>query len=184
MADQQPWRNPRPAPDLAEIRANTPAPRALARLWAWWPAIAWASMIFVMSTDMFSAPHTASILEPLLRWLKPSLTAEQFAAIHHIIRKCAHFTEYFVFCLLLYRAVRGARTGWRWIWGITALFLAAGYSVLDEIHQAFVASRGASAYDSLLDSTGAFVALVVIWLWFRLRRAAVPPAAASFDSAS
>jgi VanZ family protein len=44
----------------------------------------------------------------------PSLTADQFETVHHVIRKCAHFTEYFVFCLLLYRGVRGDRKGWRW----------------------------------------------------------------------
>jgi VanZ family protein len=51
-----------------------------------------------------------------------------------------------------------------------ALGCAAGYSILDEIHQAFVASRTASAYDSLLDSTGAFCAFGVLWMWFRFRR--------------
>jgi VanZ family protein len=66
--------------------------------------------------------------------------------------------------------VRGDRKGWRWTWGLAALFCAAGYSALDEIHQAFVASRTASPYDSLLDSTGAFAALVVLWMWFRRQR--------------
>jgi VanZ family protein len=110
------------------------------------------------------------------------MTKAQFQAIHHLIRKSAHFSEYFIFCLLIYRAVRGARKGWRWTWGFAALFCAAGYSALDEIHQAFVASRTASAYDSLLDSVGAFVAMGVLWLWFRLRRGAVP-ASAALDSA-
>jgi VanZ family protein len=151
------------------MRARTPTPRALVLLWAWWPAIAWAGVIFTMSTDMFSAQHTSRILEPILRWLIPSLTVPQFEAIHHFIRKCAHFTEYFVFCVLLYRAMRGSREGWRWTWGIAALAIAAGYSLSDEFHQAFVSSRGSSIYDSLLDSTAAFVALVVLWLWFRRR---------------
>jgi len=102
----------------------------------------------------------------------------QFAFLHHLIRKSAHFTEYFVFCLLLYRGLRGGRIGWSFMWGFNAFFIAAGYSVLDEIHQAFVPSRGPSAYDSLLDSTGALVAVVVLWLWFRLRRVAVPAPAA------
>jgi VanZ family protein len=172
VADPQPWRNPRPAPNFAEIRSKTPTPRALVWLWAWWPAIAWAGLIFFLSTDIFSAQHTASILETILRRIWPGVTAHQFAAIHYFIRKSAHFSEYFVFSLLLYRAVRGGRTGWRWTWGITALFCAAGYSALDEIHQAFVASRTASAYDSLLDTTGAFAAMIVVWLWFRLRRSA------------
>lgn len=170
MAEQQPWRNPPAAPNLAEIRTKTSKPRAPGWLRASWPAIAWAIVIFVMSMDAFSAQHTASFFEPILRWFWPGLTKAQFVFIHHLIRKAAHFTEYFVFCLLLYRAVRGTQTGWRWTWAIAAFFFAAGYSILDEVHQAFVASRGASAYDSLLDSTGAFVALCVLWMWFRLRR--------------
>jgi VanZ family protein len=122
-----------------------------------------------MSTDTFSAEHTASVFEHILHWIAPSMTAAQFEIIHHLIRKTAHFTEYFVFCLLLYRGVRGARAGWRWTWGLSAIFIAASYSALDEIHQAFVASRHASPYDSLIDSTGAFFAVVVLWLWFRSR---------------
>jgi VanZ family protein len=154
---------------LAEIRSRLRPPRAWDWLRAWWPAITWACVIFSMSTDTFSSEHTASVLEPLLRWLIPSLTDERFEMIHHFLRKSAHFSEYFVFCLLIYRGMRGGRKGWRWSWGLGALFAAAGYSVLDEIHQAFVASRTASAYDSLLDSTGAFFAVAVLWMWFRWR---------------
>jgi len=125
-----------------------------------------------MSTDTFSADHTKWFFEPILRWLIPGLAQSQYDPIHHVIRKCAHFSEYFVFLLLLYRALRGRQSGWRWMWGLSALFIAAGYSLLDEVHQAFVVSRTASVYDSLLDSVGAFVALAVLWLWFRRRRAA------------
>jgi len=172
VADPQPWRNPRPAPSLTEIGAKTPAPRTLVWLWAWWPAILWSVVIFTMSTDTFSADHTKWFFEPILRWLIPGLAQSQYDHIHHVIRKCAHFSEYFVFLLLLYRALRGRQSGWRWMWGLSALFIAAGYSLLDEVHQAFVVSRTASVYDSLLDSVGAFVALAVLWLWFRRRRAA------------
>ena len=169
MPDSQPWRNPRPAPQLAEIQGRLSPPREWGWLRAWWPAIVWACVIFSMSTDSFSAEHTASLFEPVLRWLIPSLTENQFLSIHYFIRKSAHFSEYFVFCLLLYRSVRAGRKGWRRTWGIAALSVAAGYSILDEIHQAFVASRTASPYDSLLDSVGAFVAFATLWLWFRFR---------------
>ena len=171
MPESQPWRNPRPAPDLQEIRNRVQPSRAVIWLRAWWPALVWASVIFSLSTDTFSSEHTASVIEPILKWMVRSLTEEQFEAIHHLIRKSAHFTEYFIFCLLLYRGVRLGRAGWRWTWGVAALSCAAGYSVLDEIHQAFVASRTASAYDSLLDSTGAFAAFAVLWLWFRFLKA-------------
>jgi VanZ family protein len=171
VPELQPWRNPRPAPQLPEIQARMKTPRLPAWLRAWWPAFLWAGIIFSLSTDTFSAEHTGSVLEPILRWMVPSITEDQFYAVHYFIRKSAHFTEYFIFCLLLYRGVRGNRKGWRWTWGLAALSCAAGYSALDEIHQAFVASRTASAYDSLLDSAGAFVAIAVLWVWFRSRRA-------------
>ena len=172
MPELQPWRNPRPAPRLPEIQARLRPPRVPLWLHVWWPAFLWAVVIFSASTDTFSAEHTAWVFEPILRWLVPSLTEAQFWTVHSFIRKSAHFTEYFVFCLLLYRGVRGDRKGWRWTWGLAALFCAAGYSVLDEIHQAFVASRTASAYDSQLDSIGAFTAFGVLWMWFRRRRPA------------
>jgi VanZ family protein len=171
VSELQPWRNPRPAPQLSDVQSQLPRTLIPGWLRAWWPAILWAGVIFSMSTDAFSARHTSAILGPILRWLIPSLTAEQFDTIHFFIRKCAHFTEYFVFCLLIYRGVRGARSGWRWSWGLSALSVAAGYSILDEIHQAFVASRTASAYDSLLDSIGAFFAFAALFLWFRFHKA-------------
>ncbi len=172
--DPQPWRNPRPAPSLSEIRAKTPVPGPLVWFWAWWPAILWSGVIFTMSTDTFSAEHTKWFFEPILRWLIPGLAQSQYDYLHHIIRKCAHFTEYFVYGVLLFRAVRGRSAGWRWTWGIRALLIAAGYSATDELHQVFVVSRTASAYDSLLDATGAFVALVALWLWLRGRVSPIP----------
>jgi len=129
-----------------------------------------------MSTESFSAQHTASFFEPILRWLIPSLTYAQFAVIHHYIRKTAHLSEYFLFALLLYRGVRGNGRGWHWTWGLAAFSIAAGYAALDEVHQLFVASRHSSAYDVMIDSTGAFLAMLVIWLWFRVRRPAPQPA--------
>ncbi len=148
---------------------------------AWWPALLWACLIFTFSTDTFSSGHTAMIFSPLIRWLFPHLSDDRFDLIHHLIRKSAHFTEYFIFCLLLYRGIRGDRKGWRWSWGFSAWFVAAAYSCLDEIHQAFVVSRTASPYDSLLDSIGALFAFAVLFLWFRFH--STKPASAQEVSA-
>lgn len=144
---------------------------------SWWPAILVAILISVLSTDSFSAEHTGTVFSKLLSWLGFHLSEDQFEFVHHIIRKSAHFTEYFVFFLTLYRGIRGVRAGWHWSWAITAWFIAAVYSALDEIHQSFVASRTASALDSLLDSTGAFVAMIVLFLYFRFVRSRKPAAA-------
>ena len=174
MAEQR-WRNPRSAPQEHEIRRHLGVNRRLPRLLRdWWPALLWACMIFSFSTDSFSSAHTESILYPIFHWLIPSLTPEQFEPLHHLIRKSAHFTEYFVFCVLIFRGVRSGRAGWRWTWALTALSTAAVYACLDEFHQVFVPSRTASPWDSLLDTIGAAAASAVIWMWIRARTPAVP----------
>ena len=172
---EQPWRNPRPAPQLDEVRRRVSATAYLRGFFCtWWPALLWAVLIFFLSTDEFSAEHTSSFFYPMFHWIIPSMTDLQFEPIHHLIRKTAHFTEYFVFCVLLFRGARGSRTGWRWTWALAALSIAAGYSALDEVHQAFVASRTASPWDSLLDSAGAFASSVVLFLCYRRAGNRVP----------
>ena len=70
---------------------------------SWWPAVLWGCLIFYLSTDTFSSEHTGTVIFAAFHWLVSSLTFEQFRPIHHLIRKSAHFTEYFVFCVLLFR---------------------------------------------------------------------------------
>jgi len=175
MSSTEPWRNPRPAPNLDEVRYRM-APHSMIPGWfrAWWPALLWAAVIFSASTDTFSAANTASFFEPIFRYFVPSLTEDHFEVIHLFIRKSAHFTEYFIFFLLLYRGIRGARRGWHWSWAFAAWFISAAYSALDEVHQSFVASRTASPWDSMLDSAGAVVALLVVYLFYRRLRGRLP----------
>jgi VanZ family protein len=137
------------------------------RLTPWLPAIAWAILISWASTDMFSASHTSQFIIAALHGLFPRASAETLDRLHFFIRKSAHFTEYFAFSFLLLRAIRGENRGWQLRWAIVALAIAAGYSALDEFHQSFVPSRTASPWDSLLDTTGAASAQVLLWIWFR-----------------
>jgi VanZ family protein len=178
LPGSEPWRTPRPAPEIDELRARIPRKSMIpAWLRTWWPALLWSLIIFTASTDSFSSQRSGSILWPVLHWLVPSLTDSQFEIIHLLIRKSAHVTEYFIFFLLLFRGIRGGRHGWHWAWAFAAWFIAAAYSALDEIHQSFVVSRTASPWDSLLDSTGAFIALLVVYFYYRPSRR--PPLAKS-----
>jgi hypothetical protein len=60
----------------------------------------WAGVIFSMSTDTFSSEHTASVIEPILRWLDPSLTPHQFELIRAL---------HGIFCFLPIALSRRAR---------------------------------------------------------------------------
>ena len=169
----EPWRNPRPAPNLDEVRYRVPPQSMfLALLRAWWPALLWSSLIFFASTDSFSTDNTGRFIVPVVHWLFPGLSAAHLELVHHGVRKAAHFVEYFIFFLLVYRGIRGRRREFHWTWGLVAWAVVALYSLSDEFHQVFVASRGPSLWDSLLDSSGALVALLVVFLIYRYFRRA------------
>jgi VanZ family protein len=131
----------------------------------WLQAIAWACLISILSTDVFSSEHTSRFILPALHWLFPHAGAETLELMHVLIRKTAHLTEYFILSLFLVHALHGKDREWKLRWAIWAVAIAAGYAALDEFHQSFVASRHSSPWDALIDTTGATVAQVVLWLW-------------------
>ena len=129
----------------------------------WLPPLLWLGVIFLGSTDLMSAEHTSRFIGPFLRWLKPDISPETLASIHFIVRKCAHLGEYAVLALLLLRAAifmtylkRSLAMLYVSVWG-ACLFVA----TTDEFHQTFVASRGASATDIMIDSGGAILGLLI-----------------------
>jgi VanZ family protein len=127
----------------------------------WWPALLWAVVIWCFSTGAFTSVNTELVIVPVLRWLFPHASHHMLLVMHHYIRKGAHFTEYFIFSLLVSRGIRAGRHGARAGWAIAAVVLVACYASLDEFHQAFVPGRQAAVADVLLDISGGVVAQVV-----------------------
>ena len=135
----------------------------------WWPALVWAVAIFSFSTGAFSAGNTSRIIIPVLHWIFPHASHAALLAMHHFIRKCGHFTEYFILSLLILRGIRAGRRETHLAWAFAAIALVAGYAAVDEFHQSFVPGRGGLEFsDVLLDTIGgaaaqAIAALLVLW---------------------
>jgi VanZ family protein len=148
---------------------ETNAKPSLLRRYA--PLIGWMTVIFFASTGEFSADNTNLLVQPLLRWLFPHITNEQIIGFHFFLRKCGHFTEYAILGLLAARAFTASSNArLRRSWFVAALVLICVYALTDEYHQSFVASRTASIYDSLIDMSGGFVALLAVAAWRKRRR--------------
>jgi VanZ family protein len=149
------------APSAVAPTASTTAKHS-SRFSRYAPLIIWAALIFIGSSDLLAASHTSALLTPL-HWLFPRASDTTLAAIHFVIRKTGHFTEYAILALLAARAFRSSSREFlreRWFW--IALALVIIYSLSDEFHQSFVPSRTASIYDSLIDTAGGLTALVVM----------------------
>jgi VanZ family protein len=128
----------------------------------WWPVIVWAVVISIFSTSAFTSENTSRFFLPILHWLFPHASMQRLYYYHHLIRKSAHFIEYFVLSWLAWRAIRGNRHGDRLAWALGAIILVACYATLDELHQMFVPGRTPAITDVLLDSTGGICAQLVV----------------------
>jgi VanZ family protein len=134
------------------------------------PLLVWLVFISIASSNGFSAGNTSRIIEPILFWLFPHITHERVETIHFVTRKLAHFSEYALLGILAARAfITSPGNRLRRHWFVASLVLIILYALLDEYHQSFVPSRTASIYDSFIDMSGGFTALVVIWWRKRVR---------------
>ena len=153
---------------MTRIKTGNPKSKIQnSKLAYWLPPILWLAAIFYFSTDSFSGENTGSLLYNIAHWIVPSLTVEQFHPIHFAIRKAAHFIEYGLLALMLFRAFRsGSPIQWKWSWAIYSWLIIAVYALSDEYHQSFVSTRTASINDSFEDIAGGTTALLVLW-WMR-----------------
>jgi len=135
----------------------------------WGPAVAWAGLIYLFSSEVFSAQGTAKWIFPFLRWLFPAAGWPTIFFLHDLLRKAGHFIEFFILSLFLLRGVRGEQRGWTLRWALASIALAAAYAALDEFHQAFVPGRVASPGDVLIDTAGAAFAQLAAALLSRRR---------------
>jgi len=103
------------------------------RLSAWLPVLAWAAVIFALS----SIPHLGTGLGT---W-------------DTILRKGAHVTEYAILGLLLVRALGRE---------LPAFLIGVAYAITDELHQHFVGGRHSSPIDVAIDSTGVLIGVLIL----------------------
>lgn len=85
--------------------------------------------------------------------------------IHATVRKCAHFTEYAIFALIVSRAfLTSSKAYLRRYWHVGAVIAVAVLAMIDETGQSFNPDRTGSIYDILIDVFGGIVAVTIVVL--------------------
>ena len=147
-------------------------PKLRAFLKFWLPVLFWMALIFSASADSHSSEHTSRFIEPILRWLFPKMSPDHIEDIHHLIRKCAHLTEYAILTLLLWRALHLSKNNlppWSWPKVGGTLLIVFIYAASDEFHQSFVPTRTARVSDVFIDSAGGVIGLLALWFFNHCR---------------
>ena len=111
-----------------------------------------------------------NLIIPDFENFSPERQAAIRSTVGLLVRKLAHFSEYALlgFSLMLHitqvQKKITVRLPWLWAWGIGTL-----YAATDEFHQGFVAGRGPSVVDVMIDSSGV-IAGVLLMIWILKKR--------------
>ncbi len=122
--------------------ARAAAGEAARSLWLWAPAVAYMTLIFVVSSGTsVSLPANAS-------------------------DKIVHVAEYALLAVLLTRGLVGGLPARIDLWtALVAIGATVAYGASDEWHQSFVVGRNADRFDLIADAVGAVVGAAACWAW-------------------
>ncbi len=134
------------------------------------PLILWIGVIAFLSTSYASMAETSRFIGPVLKYLFPNATEETLHAIHVVIRKLAHFTEYSLLAFFALRAIATPLNVRSHIRYVLPLILVIVIASADEINQSFDAARTGLPSDALLDIASGAIAIAIFWVmkWPRL----------------
>ncbi|WP_459501887.1 VanZ family protein [Bacillus sp. C1] len=158
------------------------------RKWlVWIPVLLWMGIIFYSSAQ----PYQKQDLRPnIVQYVNVEFVKEHFSwvsidygggtpvsienkgvdgFIEFFLRKGAHFMVFFMLGALTYYALQrsGYKRGRAFLF---SLFFVAGYATFDEIHQCFTGDRTPMWQDSVLDTSGGLIGIIISnWFWHRKR---------------
>ena len=137
----------------------------------------WLAVVLYLGSSGFGAPQTGPWVIPALGTLVPWASARDLHALHILLRKLWHLTQYAILArawlhgMLAWRPMTVRTAAW------TALLVCIACAFADEAHQAMLLTRTGSVADAVLDCLGALLMLMLL-------RARYEPAAAGAVTAA
>lgn len=127
------------------------------KLISWGLMIIWMIFIFYMSNQTAgqSSSQSNKVLEILLM-LGINIPSEMYNMATFIIRKTAHFSEYFILYLLVINVMKYYVKEKKLI--LLSIMIVFLYAISDEVHQYFIPGRSMAMRDVLIDTFGGIVA--------------------------
>ena len=122
-------------------------------------------IVVIFSFSLQNGDESGKLSGGIVAWLVEVVFPEDFAhveLVHFLVRKAAHFTEYFILGVLISLTVREAK------WSrplLKAWALGTCVACCDETIQLFSDGRAGQVTDVMLDSSGVLTGCVILVLW-------------------
>ena len=119
--------------------------------------IIWMIFIFIMSS--FNSTDSSSQSGFIVNIIVNIFNINDIELLSLIIRKMAHFTEYFILGLLVYNMAHSYNKK-----TYISIIICILYAISDEIHQIFVPGRSCQISDMIIDVSGALLGIYFLFI--------------------
>lgn len=130
--------------------------------------VSWMILIFYMSNQPADISNKQSdLIIKLFYYIGIDLNSSLGEITSFVIRKAAHFTEYFIlYCLTInvlkfYFNIKKA--------AIYSLLIVLGYAISDEIHQYFIPGRDIAIRDVIIDFSGGILGFIINIIIYKIK---------------
>ncbi|CEN94050.1 VanZ family protein [Paraclostridium sordellii] len=128
--------------------------------------IIWMGLIYYMSNQpaTISSSQSGGFINMLSNLPIIGNTIKELMKIgiaEFLIRKSAHMFLYFMLAILIYMVFKNINNIKVYIYSLTGCFI---YACTDEIHQLFIAGRSGEFKDVLVDTLGAIIGLLLVFM--------------------
>lgn len=129
----------------------------------WVLLLGWMVVIFIFSNQTGEeSSEQSKLVVYIFNVLGINLDSALGELSTFIIRKAAHFTEYFILGILTYNAINNDfKLKQALVISVAVVFL---YACTDEFHQSFIPGRGPAFKDVMIDTSGGIMAAFIIYL--------------------
>ena len=117
--------------------------------------ITWMILIFIMSS--FNSSESSNQSGFIVNIISNIFNINNIELLSLIIRKLAHFTEYFILGLLTYNMIYSYNKK-----AYISIIICILYAISDEIHQYFVPGRSCQIMDMTIDTLGSLLGIYLL----------------------
>jgi len=117
--------------------------------------IVWMILIFIMSS--FNSTESSNQSGFIVEIISNILNIDNVDLLSLIIRKSAHFTEYFILGLLVQNMIDNYNKK-----TFLSIIICILYAISDEIHQYFVPGRSCQIMDMTIDTLGSLLGIYLL----------------------
>ena len=125
----------------------------------------WLSVVYGMSSfDATASQSQSNIIVNIINELFNISDINTINTISFIIRKIAHFSEYFILGMLMYNMMHNFNKKY-----YIAMIICILCASLDELYQSFIPGRSSKILDVIIDSSGAILGVYSLYLFLKYK---------------